>query len=255
MSRSRVRRMREEIYHRMYEVEDRHWWFAAKRAIIRHLLRRLLGTSDPSHPFVVADLGCGCGKALEELPEGYSGVGLDTSQLAVDFCRMRGVDARVGSLPDDVDLASESCDAVILSDILEHVDNDCACAAAAANLLKPDGIMIVTVPAVPSLYSSWDSAHGHKRRYTRASLTRALAASGLDVHFISYYNTLLFAPAVLTRAVKSLFSLRETAELAVPPAPLNAILCSAFAAERFIVGRVPLPVGLSLIAVLRKSSR
>jgi SAM-dependent methyltransferase len=279
--------MQEEIYKRMYEVEGAHWWFAGKRRIIYDLLSRYVrrpdgsATSDStagslaaggslaasgsglsglaaggslaaSGAVRVADLGCGCGKMLEELPEGFSGVGLDASATAAAFCRERGVTAVVGALPGNVPFAEGSFDAVILADILEHVEDDASAAAAAARLLRPGGVMIVTVPAFPALWSSWDEMHGHKRRYTAKRLKAALGGAGLHIELVSYYNTFLFPAAVAGRLAKKITGARSAAELSIPPAWLNAVLAAIFASERHLLGRVPLPVGLSLVAVLRR---
>jgi SAM-dependent methyltransferase len=243
--------MREDIYHEMYRVEDAHWWFSAKREIIRSLLSRF-AKSAPGARLRVADLGCGCGRLLEELCPSCDAAGIDLSPTAVEFCAKRGVTAVLGALPDNIPLPENSFDAVILSDIIEHVDDDAAAVRAAARLLRPGGVMILTVPACPSLWSSWDEAHGHKRRYTARALRGAFAGAGLDVELLSFYNTFLFPAAVAGRFAKKIARRPSTAELALPPRWLNSILRSIFAAERHFLGALPLPFGLSLVAVLRK---
>ncbi len=242
--------MRDEIYVKMYAVEDRHWWYSAKRRIILALLDRYLVKPTAKRPLRLADLGCGCGRMLEELPDDIVGLGLDSSPAAVEFCRSRGAAAEIGTLPDDLPLERGTFDAVLLSDVLEHIEDDAAAARAAAGLLAPGGIVIVTVPALPRLWSDWDEVHMHRRRYTRTSLARTLEGAGLEVEFISYCNAALLPAAV---AVRVLSGARATdAQLAVPPRPLNALLRCAFASERHLLGRAPLPFGLSLAAVLRK---
>jgi len=243
--------MQEEIYRRMYEVEDRHWWFSAKRRILRALLERHLPQGARAKARV-ADVGCGCGCTLLLLSGFCEAVGLDASEAAIDFCTKRGVDARLARLPDEVPLEAGTFDAVILSDVLEHIDDDSKAAAAAARLLRPGGIMIVTVPAYQALWSSWDQMHAHKRRYTKKTLGAALSSTGLDTIFISYYNTLLFPLALAERVARKALRSDTKAELAVPAAPVNWALERVFAAERHLLGRVPLPAGLSLAAVLRK---
>jgi SAM-dependent methyltransferase len=243
--------MQDEIYREMYRVEDRHWWFAGKRRIIRALVSRYVPPRE-GRAMRIADLGCGCGRNLEELPEGYTGVGLDASPIAIDFCRQRGVDARLGSLPGDVSLPQDAFDAVVMADVLEHIDDDVAAARAAARIVAPGGILVVTVPAIPSLWSSWDEIHGHKRRYSRKALRGILASTGLKKEFVSYYNTALLAPAVAFRLVRKLTKRRGTGELKVTESHVNDALEAIFASERHILGRIPLPIGLSLVAVMRK---
>jgi SAM-dependent methyltransferase len=245
--------MRQDIYDKMYQVEDAHWWFAAKRKIVNDLLERFLLSKMERRPLRLADLGCGCGRMLAELPESIDGVGLDASQRAIEFCAARGVGARLGRLPDDVPFAARSFDAVLMLDVVEHLDDDAASLASAGGLIRPGGVMIITVPAIPGLWSDWDEAHEHKRRYTRASFERAIAASGLEVEFVSYMNMLLFPIAAAARLFMRSRGRPAQAQLETPRAPVNAVLRSVFASERFLLGRVPLPVGLSLVAVLKKA--
>jgi len=246
--------MQDRLYEKMYEVEDRHWWFSAKRTIINSLLDRFLMRKVERRPLRLVDLGCGCGRTLQELPPGVEGIGLDSSPLAVDFCAKRGVNARLGRVPDRMDLDEAAYDAVLLADVIEHVEDDDAVVAAAARLVAPGGIMIVTVPALPPLWSRWDEIHGHKRRYTKGRLAAVLDNDALKVEFISYFNTLLLPPAVAARVITKGSGRVASAQLDVPARPLNAILRATFAAERHLLGRVALPVGLSLVALMRKRS-
>ena len=243
--------MREDIYARMYEVEGRHWWFAAKRRIIREMLRRYVEPPASGKPRL-ADIGCGCGRSLEEAGLEFAAVGVDASEVAIDFCRQRGVDARYGSIPDALGLDAGAFDAVVMADVIEHVDDDVAAVRAAWALLRPRGVMVVTVPALPSLWTSWDELHGHKRRYTKATFAPLFRIPGCRPELLSYYNMLLFPAAVASRTVRRLLGRTGADDLLIPPAPANSVLEAVFASERRLLGRVPMPVGLSLIAVARR---
>lgn len=245
--------MHDEIYEKMYEVEDRHWWFSAKRKIILSLLERYM-PARRARPLKVADLGCGCGRTLQALSSRFDAVGLDSSTTAIEFCRARGVDARLGSLPDDIPFERASFDAVVLGDVLEHIEDDAAAAVAAAGLLRPGGIMVATVPGLPGLWSRWDEMHGHRRRYTRRTLASALDGTGLEREVLGYCNTLLLPAAVALRISRGGSDAAAKAQLEPPWRPINALLRAIFAAERHLLGRVPMPVGLSLVAVMRKPS-
>lgn len=245
-------RMREDIYHRMYEVEEHHWWFSAKREIIISLLRRFLPPTDGMPR--VADVGCGVGGLLDALASSCACRGVDASATAVEFCRARGLDVIRGSLPDDLNLTPGAFDAVIMSDVMEHVEDDLAAVRAAASLLASGGIMIVTVPAVKAMWSSWDTVSGHKRRYGAGSLKDVLSRSGLALELLSYYNCTLLPVAAGVRLAKAVSGAPCTAELEPPVPWLNAVLKSVLVAERHVIGRIPLPWGLSLVAVLRRAA-
>lgn len=236
------------LYDEMFRLEQRHWWFAAKHRIVLDLLAR----SGVKAGAKVADIGCGCGRMLELLASRYDAIGVDASPLAIEFSKQRGVRMERGVLPDGLNLPKRSFDAALMLDVLEHLDDDVVCASAVAALLKDDGILLVTVPAYQWLYGAHDAAHHHRRRYTKRQLQRVLKQAGLKVRLISYYNTLLFPLALGQRAAQKLFPPKGPVSTHMPPAPINAALRNAFASERHLVGRVPLPMGLSLIAVAQR---
>ncbi len=237
------------LYSEMFALEERHWWFAAKHRIILSLLQRRLSPGAQ-----IADIGCGCGRMLQLLSERYRPVGVDASDLAVQFSAQRGVKVVQGSLPDQVNLPHESFDAVLMLDVLEHLDDDVACARSAARLLKPDGFMLLTVPAYQWLYGPHDAAHHHRRRYSRKQLSAALNSAGLKVQYISYYNTLLFPLALVQRQLQRFAKPNAPISTKPPAAPVNAIFRAIFASERHLLGRVSLPLGLSLIAIAQRDT-
>jgi len=140
---------------------------------------------------------------------------------------------------------------VLLTDVLEHIEDDRASAATALRLLRPGGIVVATAPAYQWLYSAHDARHHHFRRYSKQQF-RALW-SGADVLLLSHYNTLLFPPAAAARLANRLLPDRVASHgLEIPPTPTNWTLNRVMASEAALLGRVPLPFGLSLVAVVRR---
>jgi SAM-dependent methyltransferase len=247
--------MREDLYEHLYRVEDRHWWYVGKRQIVDALLTRFLPpTTNGARPRV-ADLGCGCGAMLVHLKDRYDVLGVDPSPQAREFCAQRGVEVSLGHLPDGIDLPAESFDAVLLLDVLEHLEDDFASARGAARLLKPGGVMICTSPAYQWLWSDWDQKHYHKRRYSLAGFVRLFTEAGLSVESASYANTALFPLAATARLTSRLIGRRGAGETRVPIAPVNATFRGVFASERHVHGRLKLPFGLSVLAVARKGGQ
>jgi SAM-dependent methyltransferase len=241
----------ESLYAEMFALEEKHWWFTARHAIIQSLLRRSVRASCDRPR--IADLGCGCGKLLSLLAADYDIIGLDGSPLAVAFCGERGVAVQLGDLGTAMPWAGNSFDAVLLLDVLEHLDDDQQAVTAAADLLRPGGTMICTVPAYPWLWTKRDERHHHRRRYTKSQFRRLFQSLSLRCELLSHFNAWLFPLAVMQRLSRRLLRTSETAtDLQIPPKPVNALLRAVFASERHVLGRLPLPFGLSLIAVVRK---
>ena len=138
--------------------------------------------------------------------------------------------------------------AVTLLDVLEHVEDDVEALRSLLPLLEPRGVVLMTVPALPLLWSSHDERNGHRRRYTRRSLSRLIAAAGMAPLTLSYVNARLFPFALATRLLSRLTGNSSNRELAVPPDPVNRLFETVFAGESRRVSR-GYPVGLSLLAV------
>ncbi len=127
-------------------------------------------------------------------------------------------------------------------------DDDRAALAAISGKIKPGGKFVMTVPAHQWMWSAHDVVNHHKRRYSKRALKALIERSPLKLSKVGYFNSLLFPLAVADRLASKLRG-REDADLKLPAKPLNAALEKAFAAERYLVGRLPLPPGLSLFAV------
>ena len=243
--------MREELYAEIFAMEKEHWWFAARHQIVLNLLQRYLLSQNGKRQ-KVADLGCGCGMMLQRVSDKYDPIGLDSSSHAIDFAIHRGVNAKLGSLPQDVPLPRETYDAVLLLDVLEHLKYDHASVEVAASLLKKGGILICTVPAHMWLWSKRDEHHHHFRRYSRRQFRALFDQPSLRLELLSHLNAILFAPAAAWRLFARVFEKEGVTDLKLPPPKLNSVLTKIFTFERKMLGRVPMPIGLSFIAVARK---
>jgi SAM-dependent methyltransferase len=241
--------MERNVYDRMNDLEDRHWWFAARREVIAALVARY--ATKPGARILEA--GCGSGGNLEMLGRYGQVDAFEYDDAArAHACAKSGLDIKSGALPAAVPFKGERYDLIGLFDVLEHIEADRETLGALADYLEDRGRLLVTVPAFPRLWSVHDDRHHHFRRYTRASLSEVAQAAGLRVRYASYFNMFLFPLAVATRLAKSVAK-ADTPDDMLPPGWLNGLLRGVFAAERHIVGRLRLPVGLSLVAVLEKA--
>lgn len=234
-------------------LEDHHWWFKGRRAIIISVLRRHLAAGR-----CIAEVGCGTGGNLKALAGIYPRViGVDVHPEAVRFSKTR-VDGEIyaGDFRDALADKWDAIDAVILADVLEHVEEDRKFLRELIAPLKPGAILLITVPAHPFLWSPHDVALGHERRYTRKRLIALLDLPGLArTLFLSPFNTALFPLIAAHRLLGGLRSHKGPgrSDLKEHGGIVNMTLYRLFAMESLLLGRaIPLPFGCSFIAVLRK---
>ncbi len=231
----------------MSAQEGSHWWFVARRAILDRLIRTAIHLPADAR---ILEAGCGTGGNLALLASHGKVDALERDTDARAHASALGL-ARVegGSLPDAIGFEDERYDLIALLDVLEHVEEDGATLAALRARLARGGRILLTVPAMPWLWSEHDVLHHHKRRYTRHGLRRVAEAAGLKVEALGYFNSLLFPLAVGSRTLHRL--LRRKGGLDRQPHPLvNGALRRIFAWERHLLPRVRLPAGLSLYAIL-----
>lgn len=238
-------------------LEQAHWWFQARRSILRRIADRLL---EADHGRTVLDIGCSVGNNLAAFHPGHRAIGFDPSADAIEIGRAQhpGMDLRVGGFDAARDAARDA-DLVLLNDVIEHVADDRALLAPLIAGLRTGSILLVTVPADMRLWSAHDVALGHFRRYDVPMLTAAMAFDRLQPVFMSHFNSRLYP---LVRAARALgrrrpVSSEKALDIKHTAAPLNAVLRSIFAGEssrllRVIEGRAP-PYGrgVSLIAAYR----
>lgn len=238
--------MDEHIYTEMAALEDKHWWFTARRKILDKLISILHLPDDAQ----ILEAGCGSGGNLAMLARHGSVYGMETNAQALEFAAAKGVaQIAAGRLPAPIPFADRKFDMIVLLDVMEHLDDDAAALSALRARLKPGGWLLITVPAYPFLWSRHDELHHHKRRYVARDLRHLIDVSGCRMHYLSYFNTWLFpliAAARLMHAGRS-----QSGDLVMPGKFANALLKQIFASERLLLGRIALPFGVSLVALAR----
>jgi SAM-dependent methyltransferase len=241
------------------EIEDRHWWFVARRTILRSLLHAVV---PPSADATIVDVGCGTGGNAAALARDYHVVGIDPSELAIGLARSRfpEVEFVVGSAEEAVSML-ERADAVLLTDVIEHVEDDFGFVASILSSLPVGAHALITVPARPELWSRHDIAHHHFRRYTPERLSAVWDEHPVAVRLLSYYNARLYPLAAISRQFGKRLagsSAADGRELGVPAEPVNRLFERVFAGERDRLLRVlagrgrGYGRGLSLIALLER---
>ncbi len=242
------------------EIEEKHWWFLARRQIMTELVRRVA----PAGATIV-DIGCGTGANLAALAHDYACVGIDPSPVAIQLAKERfpGIRFVCGSASESLSQPGDQAHVYLLMDILEHVPDDFLLLSQVLSAVPPGAHVLITVPAGQTLWSAHDVSFGHYRRYDRARFERLWAGLPIEPRLVSYYNARLY-PLVKVMRTISRYRGRPAGmagtDFRVPGATLNGALERAFKGEaRRLIGvlegryRSGFKRGVSLIAVLRRT--
>lgn len=237
-------------------IRSHPWWRARAR-----LTLELLDRSGVRPPARVLDVGCGWGTTLEVLERrGFQAVGTDISRRGLEMLDRESP----GRILIEADLTQplpgtlEPFATVLALDVVEHLDDDRSAVARLGELADSGALVVVSVPALPEMYSEFDRIQGHRRRYTPDSLREAFEGSGLELEQVFYWGSWL-VPALRRQRRKPLRG--EPGEsasrtygryLRLPPWPLPMVLDALFAAEQTKALAGKLKTGTSLFAVARR---
>lgn len=239
--------MERAVYDHMAQVDMSHHWYVARRRVLAALIGRL---GLPANARIL-EVGCGTGHNLGMLSRfgTVSAVEIDDASREIASRRL-GRPVIAAPLPELPGIERGAFDLVALLDVLEHLEDDHGALVTLAECLRPGGRLLITVPAHPWLWSGHDVANHHLRRYTRATLRDVIAQAALKLERMSWFNSLLFPVAAGARLLGKASGQNMTGDTL--PKPLAWLLEQAFAVERYVVGRVPLPPGLSLLAIVSR---
>ena len=212
------------------------------------------GFLPPDETFQLLDVGAGAGLIGEYLRRDRPRARyrfIEPIDSLRDHLEQRfGVDARAddaGSL--------EDMDVVTLLDVLEHQRDDSGFLAGLLGRMRPDTPLILTVPALPGLWSAWDVALGHHRRYRRGALRGLISSAGGVADEVSYLFPELVPAALVrrTRQPADRVATEAVEEFQFPDLPrwLNDLLYAIGTATQ--ASRRGWPFGTSLLAVVRRA--
>jgi SAM-dependent methyltransferase len=243
--------MDEQILIDLRDVVARHPWWLARADLILALLEKL----NIRPPATILEAGCGWGTNLAALEAaGYQITGLDVSRKMLD--RLDRPDRRLveadltQSLPDRL----PTYDCVLALDVIEHIDDDCYALRQLGRLLKPTGRLIVSVPALPELFSEFDEVQGHRRRYTAESVRSCVEGAGLLVEDTRWWGQWMVRPLRARKSARRGRPGDTSADiykryLALPPRPGLWVMNLMFRIDHWRTLRRRNQAGTSLIAV------
>jgi len=250
------------VYEPLVEVEDHHFWFRARNRVIGALAAQLAAKLSPGYR--VLEVGCGTGNVLRALTQACPGgtvIGMDLFADGLRFARARLPNALLVRGDALHPPFAERFEIVGMFDVLEHLEDDLGALRALRLLITDRGRLILTVPAGRALWSYFDEASRHVRRYEIEELRHKLTAAGFEVEFLSPYMGILYPtlwlgrrlakrnhePGVDPEVTRRLFD-RELHVNSVVGTALGVVL----RLERpWLLGRRRLPFGSSLVAIAR----
>ncbi len=245
----------------LFAIEERHFWFRVRNSVISALVRQL--TADLPRGYRVLEIGCGTGNVLRVLEHDCPGgtvVGMDLFAEGLQYARKRVscalVQGDIYQPPFGMQFAI-----IGLFDVLEHLADDLSMLRSLHTMLAPGGALILSVPAYRSLWSYFDEASHHYRRYEPTELTEKLSHVGYKVEYVTPYMASIFPLVWLGRRLaagayrrsNNIDRVHDLAmqELHITPV-VNELLCWLLGREKsFIASRRRLPVGTSLLAIAR----
>lgn len=221
------------------------FWFAAKRNLLGNILKKIR----PNQNLKILNLGCGTGDDLNVLSQFGEVYLVDINPQALKLIPDNGPAKKILADACELPFADNSFDVIICLDVFEHIANDKIATRECHRLLKPAGRLVASVPAWPVLFSGHDRALGHYRRYSKKSF-RALLSCFTEQK-INYWGLILFLPALIFRLL--LGRKKEAIDQPNLPGFLNFCLLGWLKLENQLISHgLPLPFGLSLIAVCQK---
>lgn len=245
-----------KLFKLLFEIEKKHFWHIGRKEIIYQILRKIM-TKD-FKDLKMIELGCGNGNVLKYLHQ--QGINIEGSDLfleALKFCQqiINVPLYQINALR--TPFRDASYDIIGLFDLLEHIKNDAELLKEAYRICKPQGKIILTVPAHQHLWSYFDVLSHHQRRYCKKELVNKLEKAGFQIEKISFYMFFLFPIYWAFRKInlfrKSNKNLLASQLLELKPIPLlNKCFLSLLRLEKKLITRVNLPWGASLICVAQK---
>lgn len=240
--------MEKFLYEDLYKQEEAHWWHISKRELCVKLINKFISKKE----LQILDIGCGAGKNVEVFGQFGKAYGVDSSPEAIRFCKKRGLKSVHLANGEETNFPSKSFDLVTLLDVLEHTDER-KTLLEINRILKPNGYLLVTVPAFQWLWSNWDVILHHKRRYTAQNLKKKLVQQGFKVKKLSYVYSFLLIPVILIRSIKTIILKKNyTSDFGITSPLLNLLFLKLSWLELKLIFIFSIPFGTSVVCLAQK---
>jgi SAM-dependent methyltransferase len=253
-----------DFFSALAAIESRHFWFRIRNRVIGTLTEQL--TKNWPDGYRVLEVGCGTGNVLRTLKKTCPRslvVGMDLYSEGLTFARNRSSCPLVQGDIEQPGFGT-SFDLIGAFDVVEHLPDDLLVFRSLHSMLKPGGVLLLTVPAHQSLWSYFDEVSHHCRRYEPDDLRRKLNQSGFEIEFLSQFMASTYPLLWFVRRFRSLRGTEHSKsantdralamkELRIVPV-INGILTFILLQEaRLIKSRLALPFGSSIVVAARRT--
>ncbi len=244
------------LYQDFYNLATKHWWFVARSKIIFSMVDRFLPDRERLE---ILDVGCGTGSLLKKLEKYGHAMGVDISEEAIKFCRLRGCrNVYVVDQEEGLPFQDNTFDLVIAMDIIEHIDDDSGALAECYRVIRKGGVLLITVPAYDFLWGPHDEVNDHKRRYVAKELRNKMEKAGFTVKKMTYFDAFLFPFFVLVRTGHRVSKMinsnyKAHSDLKMRSTVINYLLKTIFSLEDPLLKKLNFLYGASLLCVAEKS--
>jgi ubiquinone/menaquinone biosynthesis C-methylase UbiE len=243
-------------YKRIFDSEKEDFWHVGRREILDEAISR---HAKKAQDRKILDVGCGPGGNILLLKDFGRVTGLDTSEEALKFAKSNGFDTLVQSSAVEMSFEDESFEMVVALDVFEHVEDDNSAIKESVRVLKPDGLLVATVPAYPFLWSPHDESMHHVRRYIKKDLMSKIKKYDIEI----CEHTHFFMPAVPFRIFQKFrdkifrkkTDKKQIAYKVEYTGLFNSFLLFLSRVERFMLRFLRLPFGTSILIIARKNKK
>ena len=238
-------------YERMFAAEDGHRWYQGMATITRAILDRHLPRKENRE---ILDAGCGTGGAMASILNDYGRVtGFDLSMKGLTFCKARNLKRIFSAFVTKIPIENERFDLVTSFDVLNHVEDDRLAMKELTRMLRPEGYLLVRLPAYEWMRRQHDVQVSTVRRYTCRQVKRLFSSCGFQSVRLTYANTFLFPLAVANVIFEKIHPpVTDSSELSASSGGLNSLFKLILRCEAPFAARFLLPFGLSVVALGKK---